>query len=261
MNRWLTPNAGFRRVMAVTAVSSTLLFGSTALAKDVGISAGRKIQIHASQGMSVNSNNLRDLVDTATAVTDKNPLTRKKAADLLYRTAMHESGGLKYSKQLGGGPARSVFQIEPTTATDIVQRWAKNKSQAMGALEEVTGMTRKQLLGLNRKELVGLLETNSLFATTVARFKYMMTPHAIPEGLVAQANYWGRHYQTSNSPKKIQRFITNNKQFTAQIQNAMKGNTLREGKTAGIVNRVLHQKKTNHAIKNLVKKTLHLFKV
>jgi len=51
----------------------------------------------------------------------------------------------------------------------------------------------------------------------------------------------------SRNPRNIEVFKTR----SAMLKNP----------TAGLVNRVLHKNKVNHAIQNIVKKTKHLFKI
>ncbi|WP_157098735.1 hypothetical protein [Novosphingobium rosa] len=41
------------------------------------------------------------------------------ASDLLLGTAVHESGGFRWNRQLGNGPARGYFQMEVATHNDI----------------------------------------------------------------------------------------------------------------------------------------------
>ena len=46
------------------------------------------------------------------------------AENLIMGTAAQESG-FTYIKQLGGGPALGMFQVEPATAEDILFRYLK----------------------------------------------------------------------------------------------------------------------------------------
>jgi hypothetical protein len=55
-------------------------------------------------------------------------ISGKKLADLLYATGIHESGGGRWNRQKGGGPAMGYFQVEPSTAKDLI----KNSSAYFG---------------------------------------------------------------------------------------------------------------------------------
>jgi len=55
-------------------------------------------------------------------------ISGKKLADILYATGVHESGGGKWDRQKGGGPALGYFQVEPKTAKDLI----KNSSAYFG---------------------------------------------------------------------------------------------------------------------------------
>jgi hypothetical protein len=270
MGKWLLPdkvglfNPAFRKYLRVgltaAVISSTMMTARPVFAKDIGLEAGKKIQIKATMPVEERARQLRDLVDTTAALIDTNKVTRKRAANLLYRTAVHESGGLKYIQQLGGGPAVSYFQIEPSTAVDIVQRYAKTRPKVMEILEKTSGLTQKELLQLSKDDLAALLKRNNIFASSVARFKFRMNPEMIPEGLDAQSAYWGKYYQTTSDAKKMLKFRENNTAFDAQVKAAIKEKTLRKKKTAGLVNKVMDKKKVSHSIESIAEKTKHLFK-
>jgi hypothetical protein len=112
------------------------------------------------------------------------------AGELLLGTAIHESGGLRYRKQLGGGPALSYFQMEPVTHNDIWDNYLKFRA---GLAEKVTS-----LLSSPDADRLTELENNDKYACAMARIKYLRMPAVIPpEGdLAGQANYWKRWYNT-----------------------------------------------------------------
>ena len=232
---------------------------SVALAKTAAGTAVKKASSVAVASATKYSKYL-SAIDDVVALTDKNPIVRARAKSLLVRTGVHESAGLKYTKQLGGGPARGYFQIEHATSKDIVKRYAArpDKKQYMDILEKFSGMPRKELLGLDKEALNSLVETNARFGASVARLKYKMAPQAIPAGLEAQSEYWGKYYQTSASAKKQAQFIVSNKSYSS----AMASNVNRvPANTVGLTNNVLHGKKISHTIIDPIEKTKHLFKI
>lgn len=88
-----------------------------------------------------------------------------KLSELLYRIALHESDGGKYTKQISGGPARSWFQIEIKTAMNLVK---KNP-------ELILGYDAKTLSKLSYSAMGSLLETRQDIAATIAAAKIIET--------------------------------------------------------------------------------------
>lgn len=111
-----------------------------------------------------------------------------QAEELLLGTAIQESR-LVYLKQLGGGPALGLFQMEPATHDDIWDNYLKYHP-ALG----------RSILGLScSPELdAGELVWNLLYATAMTRVHYLRVPEALPaEGDIdAQAVYWKEYYNT-----------------------------------------------------------------
>ena len=85
-------------------------------------------------------------------------------AELLYRIALHESNGGKYTKQING-PARSWFQIEPSTAVGLV----KNNP------ELIIGYDTDKLKKLPKQAMADLLEKRQDIAATIAVAKIIET--------------------------------------------------------------------------------------
>jgi hypothetical protein len=112
------------------------------------------------------------------------------AGELLLGTAIHESGGLKFRKQLGGGPALSYFQMEPVTHNDIWDNYLKFRPELAAKVQA--------LLSSPSADKMQELENNDKYACAMARIKYLRMPGAMPaEGdLQAQALYWKRWYNT-----------------------------------------------------------------
>ena len=131
-------------------------------------------------------------------------LYSESAANLLLGTAIQESR-LTYLQQIGGGPALSLFQIEPATLDDIYLRYLhqESKKELLGRVQQFT--TAQDV----RDQVIG----NIPFAVAIARVRYLMVPEALPayddvEGL---ARYWKKHYNTSRGSGTVQGFIENYK--------------------------------------------------
>ena len=115
-------------------------------------------------------------------------LYSEAAAELLLGTAIQESR-LTYLKQIGGGPALGVFQMEPATEDDIWENFILYR----GALDQkVLGlMVTKHALG------DGLI-WNLYYAAAMCRIHYYRVSEALPAAgdISRQAEYWKAHYNT-----------------------------------------------------------------
>lgn len=118
-------------------------------------------------------------------------VSSRAAAQLLLGTALHESAGLQYRRQLGGGPARSFFQMEPATHNDIWANYLVYKPTLGASVEE--------LLAISMGDKIYELEFNDNYAAGMARVHYMRVSEPLPKfnDLDAQAIYWKQYYNTS----------------------------------------------------------------
>ena len=112
------------------------------------------------------------------------------AAQLLLATALHESGGLHYRRQVGGGPARSYYQIELATHDDIWQNYLRYRPSLAKSV--------RSLLSGSNADLAHELEFNDKYSTAIARLKYQRVPEPLPSfgDLSAMASYWKRYYNS-----------------------------------------------------------------
>ncbi len=108
------------------------------------------------------------------------------ASNLLVGTALVESN-LVHRRQVGGGPALGIFQIEPATFDDIYRRYLPRKTAWLAA---ANGLLRPSATPLS--QLVG----NDRFACAIARLKYRMAKPPLPDSddISGLAAYWLTHY-------------------------------------------------------------------
>jgi len=104
------------------------------------------------------------------------------AVNLLLMIAAHESGGFKYRRQIGGGPALGVFQMEPPTHDDI---WRRSRSIKRNA--ERCGFTQDSKR----------LEHDDKYAVFVARHRLMLDPNPLPPTLSDMAAWCKREWNGS----------------------------------------------------------------
>ena len=101
--------------------------------------------------------------------------------ELLAMIAAHESLGGKHRRQIGGGPALGIFQIEPVTHNSI---WDNSD----------TIKSRAARFGI--KEDVNRLEADDRYSIWVARHYLAMDVNPLPKTPEAMAayckSYWNR---------------------------------------------------------------------
>lgn len=125
------------------------------------------------------------------------------AENLLLGTAMVESG-IARLRQLGGGPALSVYQIEPATHQDI-SRYLLQKDALAG---------RVNLLRSSQSNGNFELIFNLAYQTAIARIKYFMDPKPLPdaEDIQGLGETWKRVYNTHLGAGRVEDFVTVYKQ-------------------------------------------------
>jgi hypothetical protein len=130
-------------------------------------------------------------------------LYSEAASDLLLGTAVQESGGFRWNRQLGHGPARGYFQMEIATHDDIWTNYLKYKH----ALGEKVKATLKPGESATAETLV----TNDYYAAAMARIRYMRVPAPLPPAgnVEALAKYWKHYYNTPHGGGKPEQFVAN----------------------------------------------------
>jgi len=116
-------------------------------------------------------------------------LWSEQAERLLLGTACKESECGRWLKQLGGGPALGIFQMEENTHDDIWMNYLDFKPVLARKIGQWCLKTTETMAG----EMVG----NLYYAAAMCRVHYLRAPDAIPDTLAGQARYWKTHY---NSP-------------------------------------------------------------
>lgn len=136
------------------------------------------------------------------------------ALRLLAGTAAIESD-FTHTVQIGGGPARSYFQVEPSTVADNIHNYIAYRPKLVIAHSKVT-----KLKSFSLKAIEDELLTNFEFAVFHARLKYYRSPIVLlsKSGLssVEQlAYFWKRVYNTSlgASHRDEKTFIDKFKEF------------------------------------------------
>ncbi len=128
------------------------------------------------------------------------------AENLLVGTALHESGGLRWLRQLGGGPAFGLYQIEPSTHDDIWRNYLRFRPRLND---------RVARLAANEPTRPEQLITNLAYATAIARVHYLRVPASLPDAddLGGLARYWKRHFNTPKGAGTTAAFIDTYRHF------------------------------------------------
>ena len=99
-------------------------------------------------------------------------LDLNKVTTLLKHTAYHESNGGEFDEQMGGGPARGWWQVEPTTARDLISLTGTDgmpKQNLIGPLAEgVMGYKADELRAMSDEDFAEVLKVPAVSAVFAA---------------------------------------------------------------------------------------------
>jgi hypothetical protein len=104
---------------------------------------------------------------------------------MVLGTACQESECGRWIHQLGDGPARGIYQMEPDTADDIVTNY-------LNFHQNLKDKVFRYKITDNWDEL----EWNLKLSTMMCRVHYYRVSEALPTYLAGQANYWKKYYNT-----------------------------------------------------------------
>ena len=105
------------------------------------------------------------------------------AVELLVGTAAHESLGGHYLKQVGGGPANGIYQMEKATMVDLWENWLRFKPDYRDRLM-VTWPDHERL------------QWDLRYATLWARLQYLRVEEPLPAlgDIKGLAEYWYKYW-------------------------------------------------------------------
>ncbi|MBL4748820.1 MAG: hypothetical protein JKY17_08770 [Magnetovibrio sp.] len=123
------------------------------------------------------------------------------AEELVIGTAAHESG-LTYLKQMGGGPALGMCQMEPTTHDDIWANYLRYQTAKSAALKAMFGPAAGDARHMT---------WNIGYAVAMCRVHYLRQPGALPlaTNIDGQAAYWKKYYNTPLGAGTIEEYVKN----------------------------------------------------
>jgi hypothetical protein len=122
------------------------------------------------------------------------------AVNLILGTIAHESAFGKYRKQLGGGPALGICQMEPGTFYDIVDNYLYFRKKLAATILKCAGVQ-----SFKADDLVA----NDRLAIAMCRVHYLRFDEKIPDSVPGYARYWKKYYNTVKGKGTEQEFIAN----------------------------------------------------
>ncbi len=119
----------------------------------------------------------------------------KTAEALVLGTAIQESR-LTWLRQLGGGPALGLWQMEPATHDDIYANFLPFRAVLRLKVYDLVahgGLAVKPVADRHEQ-----LAWNLRYGAAMCRIHYLRAPGALPaaDDIEGQAQYWKQHYNT-----------------------------------------------------------------
>lgn len=152
--------------------------------------------------MAYNKNQFEALIKMVLARMEKYvpKVNSPSAVNLLLGTAAVESDFGSYLRQLGEGPAKGPFQMEPDTEADIWQNYIRHRKalkDCLLALCDATGPQPEKL------------ETDLVYSIVMTRIYYLRKREKLPaaDNIPALGGYWKCHYNTLKGKGTIGEFI------------------------------------------------------
>lgn len=121
------------------------------------------------------------------ALSDEGIANSNDAVNLLSETTAVESAFGKYNKQIGGGPALGIFQMEPNTRDDIINNYIRY---------------RPYLHKFKHGDLM-----DEQYAIIMARIHYLRVRSPIPSDRLGRAYYWKKYFNTYKGKGSIRGYM------------------------------------------------------
>jgi hypothetical protein len=128
------------------------------------------------------------------------------AEELLMATCANESNLGEYRTQVGGGPARGIFQMEGEDFNDIWYNWLGYKTGLAFSIAALNG---------GQRGTVDDLVANDPYSIAMARCHYARCPGALPiaSDLNGIWSYYKRYYNTPIGAANQSVFISKYRQY------------------------------------------------
>lgn len=140
---------------------------------------------------------------------DAAPKFRPSEVELLMLTAAQESNLGTYLRQVGGGPALGVFQMEPATHQDIWANYLKYRDDLVGNLKRTMQIQTYPPCPTR-------MIWDMRYAAAMCRLHYMRVREALPSAndVPSMARYWKEHYNTTKGKGTVEDAIISYHTYT-----------------------------------------------
>jgi len=128
------------------------------------------------------------------------------AEQLVLETGIVESN-YKFIRQLGDGPARSFWQVEPATAVDNCQHYLAHRKHHLFKCAEASLVDIKHWQNYSDILLADILERNIAAGIVHCRLKYWRVPKRMPNTLEGRAKYWKKYYNSEQGAGTEEKYI------------------------------------------------------
>lgn len=142
------------------------------------------------------------------------------AENQVLNTGAHESGGFVHRVQVGGGPARGLWQMEQATFRDLYDRY-------LGAHPVLKGKVDSLLWAVGSSPGAGSgsdpwlqIETNDVFAAAMCRIRYWDSAAKLsfdPRDVFESSRCWSQFYNTRRDPRLEAEFVANVRRYVEDV--------------------------------------------
>ena len=154
---------------------------------------------------------MRSLIEsTCSILGDK--YSSPEAVELVLATGIVESR-YEYIRQMGDGPARSFWQVEPATAVDNLAHYLVHRSKLMKKCAEASLVDLKYWQIYDERVWAEILEKNIAAGIIHCRIKYWRVPKRMPNSIEGQADYWKKYYNTEGGAGDPEHFVESVKKY------------------------------------------------
>lgn len=131
------------------------------------------------------------------------------AEELMLGTCAQESHLGTYLRQLNGGPALGIYQMEPFTYEDVFKKVIQQNKKIRSLLEDHFS------IDINHYPDESCLIYDLRLATAITRIQYWRFSEQLakPGDVLGHANYWKKYYNTVNGKGTIGEFVDNFNNF------------------------------------------------
>ena len=153
----------------------------------------------------INTTQMRELIHrTLSEVGEK--YASDESVQLVLETGLVESQ-YKYIKQLGDGPAKGFWQVEPSTAVDNLAHFLIHRKSFMKACAEASLVDIKHWQSYDEKLWADILEKNIAAGIIHCRIKYWRVPKRMPNSLTGRAAYWKQYYNSHEGAGTEEKYV------------------------------------------------------